>query len=183
MSDPSNPDNNGKVFLYKYGKKIFDKIQAAMKPEFEDESPINVFDFWQGANFKLKIVKKDGYWNYDKSEFTDISVLGDFDDSELEKVWRSEYSLQEFVNPSTFKSYDELQSRLNVVLGKGKPRVDRETLEDEDDFEIPTQSRSSRPVFNSVANTVTREPALPKVAAAADEDDTLSYFARLAEED
>jgi len=184
VSDPSNPENNGKVFLYKYGKKIFDKIQEAMKPEFEDETPINIFDFWQGADFKLKIKKVAGYWNYDSSEFTSPSTLGGFDDSELEKVWRNEYSLQEFVNPSAFKSYDELQTRLNVVLSKNTSRIDRETLEDEDDFDTLTPPRSSRPVFNSVANTVTREPSLPKVVAeTADEDDTLSYFARLAEED
>lgn len=188
VSDPGNPDNNGRVFLYKYGKKIFDKIQAAMKPEFEDESPINAFDLWEGANFKLKIVKKDGYWNYDKSEFTEPSVLGDMTDSELEQVWRSQYSLKDFIDPKNFKSYDELSSRMNVVLKKPAPRVDRETLEDEgDDFQMPAQTRPSRPVFNSVANTVTREPSLPRVAAAAsggdDDDDMTSYFARLAEED
>ena len=189
VSDPTNPSNEGKIFLFKYGKKIFDKIQAAMQPEFQDESPINPFDFWEGANFKLKIRKVEGYWNYDKSEFAAPSLLEDMSDSELEALWRREYPLAEFMEAKNFKSYEELEARLNVVLGRGgsAKRVDRETFEDEDEgMDVPTAVRSSRPVFNTVANTVTREPALPKVSAPVasdDDDDTLSYFARLAEED
>ena len=189
VSDPTNPSNEGKIFLFKYGKKIFDKIQAAMQPEFQDESPINPFDFWEGANFKLKIRKVEGYWNYDKYEFAAPSLLEDMSDSELEALWRREYPLAEFMEAKNFKSYEELEARLNVVLGRGgsAKRVDRETFEDEDEgMDVPTAVRSSRPVFNTVANTVTREPALPKVSAPVasdDDDDTLSYFARLAEED
>jgi hypothetical protein len=189
VSDPTNPSNEGKIFLFKYGKKIFDKIQAAMQPEFQDESPINPFDFWEGANFKLKIRKVEGYWNYDKSEFAAPSLLEDMSDSEMEALWRREYPLAEFMEAKNFKSYEELEARLNVVLGRGgsAKRVDRETFEDEDEgMDVPTAVRSSRPVFNTVANTVTREPALPKVSAPVasdDDDDTLSYFARLAEED
>jgi hypothetical protein len=99
VSDKSHPENEGRVFLYKYGKKIFDKIMAAMQPEFEDETPINPFDFWAGANFKVKITKKDGYWNYDKSEFETAGTLGDFDDDVLEGIWKKAYSLAEFTNP------------------------------------------------------------------------------------
>jgi hypothetical protein len=115
VSDPSNPENEGKIFLYAYGKKIFDKLMEAMQPAFEDETPINPFDFWQGANFKLKIRKVDGYWNYDKSEFDSASALKTSDE-ELESIYKGEYSLQEFMAPSNFKSYDELKSRLDAVL-------------------------------------------------------------------
>ena len=115
VSDTKHPENEGKVFLFRYGKKIFDKITAAMSPEFEDEKAINPFDFWEGANFKLKIRKVDGFWNYDKSEFEDTSKLFE-DDSEADKVWQSQHSLAEFTAPTNFKSYDELKTRLDAVL-------------------------------------------------------------------
>lgn len=191
VSDPANPSNEGRVFIFKYGKKIFDKIQASMQPEFQDESPVNPFDFWEGANFKLKIRKVEGYWNYDKSEFAAPSTLSDLSDSELEKIWRSEYPLVDFMDAKNFKSYEELNSRLNIVLGKGTPapRVDRETLEDEEDIEIPVQA-TRKPVFNSVATTSQETPAvaLPRMnvstsKSSEDEEDMTSYFARLAEED
>jgi len=181
VSDKANPENEGKVFLYKYGKKIFDKIMAAMQPEFEDETPINPFDLWEGANFKLKITNVAGYWNYDKSEFAAPAALASDDDT-LEKVWRQAHSLQEFVSPSNFKTYEELEERLNLVLGitqtpsvaraqAARPTLDEE-IQDEEEFVAPTPRR---------------EPALPKVAASVsaddDDDDALSYFARLAEED
>ena len=131
VKDPVNPHNEGQVFLFKFGKKIFDKITAAMQPEFEDESPINPFDFWAGANFKLKIRKVDGYWNYDKSEFDSAEPLLDDDDA-LEAIWKKEYSLAEFTAPSSFKSYEDLDKRLKSVLGQ-KPATRRydEELEDE----------------------------------------------------
>jgi hypothetical protein len=186
VTDPANPQNEGKVFLFKYGKKIFDKIQAAMQPEFQDETPINPFDFWAGADFKLKIRKVDGYWNYDKSEFGPAATLGGMTDDELEAIWRSEYPLSSFTDAKNFKSYEELQSRLNIVLGKGssRPRVDRETFEDEDEENtfVP-----SAPQFNS-RPTEAKESVFASVAekrspVASDDDDALSYFARLAEED
>jgi len=121
--DPANPDNEGKVFLYKFGKKIYDKILAAMQPEFEDETPINPFDFWTGANFKLKLVKKDGYWNYDKSEFASPSPLLDGDDDELERIYKSLNNLNDFTDPKEFKSYDDLKKRLEYTLGlRGVPK-------------------------------------------------------------
>ena len=117
LSDPSNPENEGQIKLYKFGKKIFDKISEAMNPEFADETPVNPFDMWEGANFKLKIRNVEGYRNYDKSEFSDKSALFDGDDSKLESLWKKEFSLKEFTEKSQFKPYDQLKSRLDKVLG------------------------------------------------------------------
>ena len=114
VSDPAHPENEGRVFLYKFGKKIFDKLVEAMQPAFADETPIDPFNFWKGADFKLKIRKVDGYWNYDKSEFASPSShLGGFDDDRLESIWKQGYSLAEFEDPKNFKSYEQLQARLN----------------------------------------------------------------------
>ena len=171
VKDPTNPQNEGTVRLYKFGKKIFDKVMESMQPEFEDETPINPFDFWQGANFKLKIVKKDGYWNYDKSEFDALSPLLEDDDA-LEALWKKEYSLQALVAADQFKSYDDLKKRLDYVLG-AKPvtrRVFDEELEDE------SEGRGS---FTPDFKTSKAEPI---ASASADEDNALSYFQKLAEE-
>ena len=171
VKDGANPQNEGRVFLFKYGKKIFDKVMEAMQPEFEDETPINPFDFWQGANFKLKIVKKDGYWNYDKSEFDSVSSLLEDDDA-LEALWKKQYSLTALTAADQFKSYDDLKKRLGYVLGQGRPvprRVDEE-LEDE------SEGRGSfTPDFKSKA-------PVSVASASADEDNALSYFQKLAEE-
>ena len=120
VKDPNNPDNEGKVFLFRYGKKIFDKLNDLMNPEFDDEDPVNPFDFWDGCNFKLKIRQVEGYRNYDKSEFDKPSAISN-DDSELENIWKSEHSLQAFLEPKNFKSYDDLKNRLNRVLGLDSP--------------------------------------------------------------
>jgi hypothetical protein len=117
ISDPANPSNEGQIKLYKFGKKIFDKISEAMNPEFADETPVNPFDMWEGANFKLKIRNVEGYRNYDKSEFADKSALFEGDDSKLEELWKQEYSLKEFLEPKQFKSYEVLKARLDKVLG------------------------------------------------------------------
>ena len=117
VSDPSNSDNEGQIKLFKFGKKIFDKITEAMNPEFADETPINPFDMWEGANFKLKIRNVEGYRNYDKSEFADKSALLDGDDEKLEALWKKEFSLKEFTDPSNFKSYEVLKAKLDKVLG------------------------------------------------------------------
>jgi hypothetical protein len=171
VQDKAHPENEGKVFLYKYGKKIFDKVTAAMQPEFEDEKPIDPFDFWNGANFKVKITKKDGYWNYDKSEFDSPGALSD-DDDEMEAIWKKSYSLSDFVNPEKFKSYEQLQTRLNTVLGKAKvqQKVD-ESFEDEDSGSAPPVPENLRDELNSLSPSKVEE-----------EDDALSYFARLADE-
>ena len=174
VRDPLHPENEGKVFLFKYGKKIFDKVLEAMQPEFDDETPINPFDFWQGANFKLKIVKKDGFWNYDKSEFDKVVPLLDDDDA-LEALWKKQYSLAAVTAADQFKSYDDLKKRLNYVLGQ-KParRVDEEVFEEDN-------SRGSfQPNFETrkAEETVTAAVA----SASSEEDDALSYFQKLAEE-
>jgi len=174
VKDPTNPQNEGKVFLYKFGKKIFDKVMESMQPEFEDETPINPFDFWQGANFKLKIVKKDGYWNYDKSEFDSVSPLLEDDDA-LEALWKKQYSLSAVTAPDQFKSYDDLKKRLDYVLGQKQParRIDEEVAEEDN-------SRGSyAPDFNARKEPVA---AAPVASASSDEDDALSYFQKLAEE-
>jgi hypothetical protein len=187
VKDPTNPQNEGKVFLFKYGKKIFDKIMEAMQPEFEDETPINPFDFWQGANFKLKIVKKDGYWNYDKSEFGSVEPLLDDDDA-LETLWKKEYSLTAISAPDQFKSYEDLEKRLKYVLGqKTSPTQSRAVMEQEDELEAYDQTSS---VQNRVVEELeqsyarTKSPSLPNITQETDddEDDALSYFQRLAEE-
>ena len=116
VSDSKHPENEGQIKLYKYGKKIFDKISEAMNPEFADETPLNPFDFWEGANFKVKIRQVEGYRNYDKSEFDSITPVSD-DDSKLEELWKKEYSLKEFLEPKQFKSYDTLKAKLDKVLG------------------------------------------------------------------
>ena len=120
VKDPANPQNEGKVMLFKYGKKIFEKISSALKPEFEDESPMDAFDLWTGGNFKLKVRMADGYPNYDKSEFEPSGVLENYDDEDLERIWKKCYSLQEFISPDNFKSYDQLKARLDAVLGTKK---------------------------------------------------------------
>jgi hypothetical protein len=168
ISDPKNPANEGTVKLFKFGKKIFDKIMAAMQPEFEDEESINPFDFWQGANFKLKIRKVDGYWNYDKSEFESPSPLLNDDDA-LEALWKKENSLAEFLSASNFKSYEDLEKRLNQVLGGKQPqrKIDSEVQDEEYTPEV--EEKSYTPSFKA-----------PKPVDE-DEDDALSYFQRLAE--
>ena len=181
VKDPTNPQNEGGVFLYKFGKKIFDKIMEAMQPEFEDESPINPFDFWQGANFKLKIVKKDGYWNYDKSEFDTVSPLLDDEDA-LEALWKKQYSLVALTAADQFKSYDDLQKRLKYVLGQ-KPtrRVDEEVFdEDNNRGQVSADYPSSKPDFASRRAEKTVTAAVS--SSSSDEDDALSYFQKLAEE-
>ena len=169
VKDPANPANEGRVFLYKFGKKIFDKIMASMQPEFDDEEPINPFDFWKGANFKLKLVKKDGYWNYDKSEFAPSTALLE-DDDELETIYKSLSNLNDFIAPSEFKSYEDLKKRLDYTLGlKGTPKFqDPETIDEDEEVEVS----------RSVKETVSVRPSASSDDD--DEDDALSYFSKLA---
>jgi len=171
IEDPSNPENEGKVFLYRFGKKIFDKILETMQPAFQDETAINPFDFWEGANFKLKLRKVDGYWNYDKSEFDTPSPLLK-DDDKLEKLWKSQYPLVEFSATTNFKSYDELKTRLNTVLSG---TVNTLNVSDE-----------SNPFDDSPNTSIvvdTKEEPAPTVSVEdSSEDDTFSYFEKLAED-
>ena len=163
VSDSKHPENEGKVFLFRYGKKIFDKIMAAMQPEFEDEKAINPFDFWEGANFKLKIRKVAGYWNYDSSDFDNPSALFD-SDAKIEEVWKKQYPLSEFTATTNFKSYEELKARLDAVLS-GSVTVGNvaEQMEDEP---LETPKVDTTPV----ESTSTQE----------EEEDTMDYFAKLA---
>ena len=179
VKDPANPENEGKVFLFKYGKKIFDKIMEAMQPEYEDETPINAFDFWQGANFKLKAKSVAGYRNYDSSEFAAVGALLDDDDA-MEAIWKKQYSLAEFVSPDQFKTYDELKKRLDSVLGaKTSTRLDEE-VDDEDDTRGSVRDLDDglRSELNNLQPT--RRAAAP--VEDDDDDDALSYFAKLAED-
>ena len=184
VQDKANPQNEGKVFLYKFGKKIFDKIMEAMQPEYEDETAINPFDFWQGANFKLKLKKVAGYWNYDSSEFAAPSPLLDDDDA-LEALWKKQYSLQDLVAADKFKTYEELDKRLKMVLGQ-KPasrRYDEETVDEDNDRGSFTPDFGSRQESNPVPPNLKEElNNLSSSKTDEDEDDALSYFQKLAEE-
>ena len=173
VKDPANPQNEGKVMLFKYGKKIFEKISSALKPEFEDESPMDAFDLWTGGNFKLKVRMADGYPNYDKSEFEAPSVLESFDDEDLERIWKKCYSLEEFISPDNFKSYDQLKTRLDTVLGNKKveSRKFDEELEDE------SEGRGSIRELTTV-DDVRSEPT----SSTDDDNAHLAYFQKLAEE-
>ena len=164
VSDPTHPENEGQIKLFKFGKKIFDKITEAMQPEFEDETPINPFDFWKGANFKLKIRKVDGFWNYDKSEFEGVSAIADNDDN-IKAIWEKQYPLKPFLDTSNFKSYEELKEKLNRVITGTKST---DTVENVD---LPSTSTA----------TVQSKDSASK-ATASESDDTLDYFSKLAEE-
>jgi len=189
VADPKHPENEGKVFLFRYGKKIFDKIMESMQPAFEDETPVNPFDFWEGANFKLKIRKVDGYWNYDKSEFETSSALFD-DDDKLEKVWKKQYALKEFTAPTNFKSYTELKTRLDTVLA-GTTVVGNVEASAEASAERMANERFGSDVSNPFEDSPdtsavvdTKEEPAPTVEVTEDEEeDTMSYFEKLAEGD
>ena len=165
VSDSKHPENEGKVFLFRYGKKIFDKLMAAMQPEFEDEKAINPFDFWEGANFKLKIRKVAGYWNYDSSDFDNASAIFD-NDAQIEEVWKTQYPLGEFSAASNFKSYEELKTRLDAVLS-GSVTVGNVAEELED-----------RPIASPVVDTAPVESA--PIVEKEEEEDSMAYFEKLA---
>jgi len=162
ISDPANPQNEGKVVLYKYGKRIFDKIQEAMEPEFADEEKINPFDFWAGANFKLKVRKVAGFINYDKSEFDSLSPLFDGDDDKLEELWKKQYPLKPFTEETNFKSYDELKNKMSDVIG--------------DDI------RFSQVTNATVEDIATTQDDTSTDSGETEGTDALDYFERLAKE-
>jgi len=170
VSDPAHPENEGQVRLFKFGKKIFDKITEAMNPEFADEVPVNPFDLWDGANFKLKIRNVEGYRNYDKSEFADKEPVMGGDDDKLENLWKQEYSLKEFLEEKNFKSYDVLKARLDKVLGFEGEVTPRTTAEDA----IVEAAAPSNYELDSGLSQV-------DAAIASDGDDDLDYFKNLAE--
>ena len=168
VSDPSNPENEGKVFLYKFGKKIFDKLMDVMQPQFADEEPVNPYDFWEGADFKVKIRKVEGWINYDKSEFSAPSALFEGDEARLEEVYNKLHSLQDFLEPGNYKSYDELKMKLNRVLGV--------------DAGVSLDTPSPAPVVEEPV--IASDDAMPfgEPDNGNDDEDTLSYFAKLAKE-
>jgi hypothetical protein len=163
VNDSANPENNGQVRLYRFGKKIFDKIMDAMQPKFPDETPMNPFDMWEGGDFVIKVRMVEGYPNYDTSAFKSPSALLDGDEGKLETLYEKQYDLSEWTNPSNYKSYDELKARLNLVLGESAPRTVKETV---------SLDKREEPVSMKTAEAVS-----------ADEDDTMSYFAKLANDE
>ena len=164
VKDPANPENEGKVFLFKYGPRIYQKLVSAISPEFEDESPIDPFDLWEGATFKLKVRKVDGQTSYDRSEFDEPSALSN-DDEELEKIWRSQYKLSEFTDPEKFESYDTLKTRLNRALGTT------------DSTPVSAEQMAKTEVMNK---TVEEKPVSKTIED--DEDDTMAFFENLAKD-
>ena len=168
ISDPSNPENEGKVFLYKFGKKIFDKLMDVMQPQFADEEPVNPYDFWEGADFKIKIRKVEGWINYDKSEFSAPSALFEGDEARLEEVYNKLHSLQDFLEPGNYKSYDELKMKLNRVLGV--------------DAGVSMDTPSPAPVVEQPVMASDDGQPFADTADSGEEEDTLSYFAKLANE-
>lgn len=168
ISDPKHPENEGQIKLFKFGKKIFDKISEAMNPEFEDEKAVNPFDFWEGADFKIKIRQVEGYRNYDKSEFSSQSPLYDGDDAKLESLWKKEYSLSAFMEASNFKSFDQLKTRLDKALG----------------FSAATLAPRAAQVPMESAKSLRNDPPFVSdtTSSSSDDDDDLDYFKQLAEE-
>ena len=179
IKDSGNPENEGKVFLYKYGKKIFDKLNDLMNPSFEDEKPVNPFDLWEGANFRLKIRQFEGYPNYDKSEFDSPAPLFE-DDDKLEAVWKQEHSLADVIHPRNFKSYEELQAKLHRVLGissgpassRAKTTAEIDDLDDDLDMSQLAKSTSAAPIKE--------EKSSFEVGSVGDDDDDLEFFKSLA---
>ena len=166
VEDKANPQNEGKVFLFRYGKKIFDMVSSMANPEFEDETQVDVFNFWEGANFKLKIRKLDGYSNYDKSEFITASPLSE-DDDKMESVWKEQHSLDEFTDEKNFKSFDELKSRLDTVLGNVPSPA----------MSAPSSVEESSAPFDG-GRPIT---STPSSTGETTNDDNLDYFKKLAE--
>ena len=167
VSDPKHPENEGKVFLYKYGKKIFDKLMEAMQPQFEDETPVNPFDLWKGANFKLKIRKVDGFWNYDKSEFDVVAPLHE-DESVMETAYNSEHSLKQFHETSNFKTYDELKDKMERVLGEARDNRTAEQIAQDVEDSFTGETDTSKPPFDG-GTPIKSTPS-----------DTMDYFEKLA---
>lgn len=172
VKDPSRPENEGKVFLFQYGKKIFDKLNDLMSPEFEDETPVNPFDLWEGANFRLKIRQVEGYRNYDKSEFDNPGAISD-DDEDLEKIWKMEHSLKAFIEPSQFKTYDELKTRLHKVLGWDTNAFD----------ERPAISKTAEEIQPPKHKEASRVVEADDSSLGDDDDEGLDFFKKMIEED
>jgi hypothetical protein len=175
LSDSKRPENEGRVFLFSYGQKIFDKLMSAIKPEFDDEEPFNPFDLWGGAPFKLKIRQVEGFRNYDKSEFGDRGPLFDDDDA-MAKVWESQYKLKEFLAPARFNPYEEIKKRFNAFIKGGTyttptPQNEGDQNEDTPPWEPPAQEPRRQ--------AARKDPAPASEAAASDDDDDFKMFRSL----
>ena len=179
VKDGANPENDGKVFMYQFGKKIFDKLNDLMNPTFEDERPVNPFDFWEGANFRLKIRKFEGYPNYDKSEFDQPSAIAD-DDSVIEGLWNQQHKLQELVDPKNFKSYAELKTKLYRVLALGEEANIPATAEQDDDLDLSSFGNSSKSAPEPTLKEAMPETGGSQGMSMDDDDDDLSIFKELA---
>tara|TARA_B100000424_G_scaffold268540_1_gene263523 strand:+ start:1002 stop:1919 length:918 start_codon:yes stop_codon:yes gene_type:complete len=177
LSDPANPENDGTVKLFRFGKKIFDKIMDSMQPQFPDETPINPFDMWKGADFTLKIRKVEGYPNYDTSSFKSPSAIKGGDDK-LEEIYNKQEDLSEWTDPKNYKSYDELKARLMTVLGEQAPRTVKEEVALDLDDEIPDFDKKPEPEIKSEP-----APIAASAESALDDDDTMAYFSKLANDD
>jgi len=176
LKDGGNPENEGKVFMYQYGKKIFDKLNDLMNPQFEDETPVNPFDFWEGANFRLKIRQFEGYPNYDKSEFDAPSALYE-DDAQIEAVWKQQHSLQELLDPKNFKDYNELKAKLYRVLALDEtPREPTMATDDSDDLDLSNMGNTQQAAPAPAAPVAESAPSM----SMDDDDDDLSIFKELA---
>lgn len=173
VSDPKHPENEGKVFLFRYGKAIFEKLMGKIKPTFEDDVPVNPFDLWEGCNFRFRMRKKDGYANYDDSSFSDVNAVGS--DDYIVDVMKTRYNIQEFLYPSNFKSYDELKKKLDAVLSNDgfTNRTAEQIMEDVPSFASPAFKSATPPVSKSVAPSIDDD----------EDEDTMAYFSRLANED
>jgi len=178
ISDPSAPENEGEVKLYRFGKKIFDKIMDSMQPQFPDERPVNPFDMWQGADFTVKIRKVEGYPNYDASAFKSPSAMAGSDE-DLEAIYNKQHDMTEWTEPKNFKSYDELKARLAVVLGESSTPMTAKVMESLDQSnDIPGFPEQATPSVTSAP-----APVVSTAESSMDDDDTMSYFAKLAAED
>ena len=174
IKDPAHPENEGKVFLFQYGKKIYEKIAEKIEPQFEDETPVNVFDMWEGANFKIKIRQVDGYRNYDKSEFDNPSAISD-DDDELETIWKKQHSLKQFVEPAQYKSYQDLKNRLHKVLGWNDSSFEEKApvAKSAEEMFAPKQKEVKPKVVESDDSPFGSE----------DDEEGLDFFKKMVEED
>jgi hypothetical protein len=177
IKDSGNADNEGKVFMFSFGKKIFDKLNDLMNPQFEDEAPVNPFDLLEGANFRLKIRQFEGYPNYDKSEFDAPGPLSD-DEAELERVYNSEHALQELIDPKNFKSYNELKAKLYRVLALDEEASAPSKAEDDNEFDLSSMGNSEKSAPTPTLKEAKSTSKKPVVTD--DDDDDLSIFQELA---
>ena len=170
VSDPKHPENEGKVKLFKFGKKIFDKIMDKARPTFEDETPVNVFDLWAGADFKLRMRKVDGYPNYDQSAFQEPSAITE-DEDEMLSIVNSQHKLSEFLDRKNFKTYEELSRKLASVLEGGTAAPSAASLSEDED-EQPRSVKATAP------------KAKVTVSSSDDNDDeAMSFFKKIAMEE